>query len=98
MKAGLVNYLVAGSGLGKSILATQIARAVDKGICPEFLPPTCSESVKLDVVYYRLEDFEGELDGKYGEGKVLRHVLTLLRRFLVGPMQSSSLVSKKLRR
>ena len=72
MKAGLVNYLVAGSGLGKSILATQIARAVDKGICPEFLPPTCSESVKLDVVYYRLEDFEGELDGKYGEGKVLR--------------------------
>lgn len=72
MKAGLVNYLVAGTGLGKTIFATQIALAVDKGIRPEFLPPTCCESVKLDVVYYRMEDFEGELDGKYGEGKVLR--------------------------
>jgi hypothetical protein len=72
MKTGLVNYLVAGSGLGKTILATQIALAADKGIRPEFLPPTCCESVKLDVVYYRMEDFAGELGGKYGEGKVLR--------------------------
>ena len=74
MKAGLVNYLVAGTGLGKSTLAIQIALTVDKGICPEFLPPTCSESVKLDVVYYRMENFDCELDGKYGEGKVFREL------------------------
>ena len=73
MKVELVNYLVAGAGVGKSILATQIALAVDKGIRPEFLPPTCSESAKLDVVYYRMEDFSCELEDKYGDGEVLRN-------------------------
>lgn len=71
MKKGLVNLLVAGSNTGKSILMTQIALAVAKGKELEFLPNASSPSVKLPVIYYRLEDFAGELEGKYGDGKVL---------------------------
>lgn len=71
MKKGLVNLLVAGSNTGKSTLMTQIALAVAKGKKLEFLPQECSPSVKLPVIYYRLEDFAGELEGKYGDGKVL---------------------------
>lgn len=72
MKVGLLNFLVASSGKGKSIALTDIARAVDKGVRPAFLPDTCCASVKLNVMYYRLEDFADELSGKYGEGKVLK--------------------------
>lgn len=72
MKVGLLNFLVASSGKGKSIALTDIARAVDKGVRPAFLPDTCCASVKQNVMYYRLEDFADELQGKYGEGKVLK--------------------------
>lgn len=72
MKVGLINFLVASSGKGKSIALTDIARAVDKGVRPAFLPDNCCASVKLKVVYYRLENFADELSGKYGEGKILR--------------------------
>ena len=72
MKVGQVNLIVAGGGVGKTIIMVQIALAVAKGTRPEFLPEECCASVKLPVVYYRLEDFSGELDGKYGNGKVLR--------------------------
>lgn len=72
MKVGLINFLVASSGKGKSIALTDIARAVDKGVRPAFLPDTCCVSVKQIVKYYRLEDFTDELTGKYGEGKVLK--------------------------
>ena len=72
MKVGLLNFLVASSGKGKSIALTDIARAVDKGVRPAFLPDTCCASVKLKVKYYRLENFSDELPGKYGEGKVLK--------------------------
>lgn len=72
MKIGLLNFLVSSSGKGKSIALTDIARAVDKGVRPAFLPDTCCASVKLNVMYYRLEDFADELSGKYGEGKVLK--------------------------
>ena len=72
MKVGLLNFLVASSGKGKSIALTDIARAVDKGVRPAFLPDTCCASVKQIVKYYRLEDFTDELTGKYGEGKVLK--------------------------
>ena len=73
MKEGLVNLLVAGGGVGKSILMVQIARAVAKGIRPEFLSSECCASVQLPVVFYRLEDFPGELKGKYGDGSALRN-------------------------
>ena len=72
MKVGLINLLVASSSKGKSIALTDIARAVDKGVRPAFLPDTCYVSVKQIVKYYRLEDFTDELTGKYGEGKVLK--------------------------
>lgn len=72
MKAGLLNFLLASSGKGKSIVLTDIAIAVDKGVRPAFLPDNCCASVKLKVVYYRLENFADELLGKYGEGKILR--------------------------
>lgn len=70
MKVGLVNLLVAGASIGKSNFMTQIALAVAKGEKLEFLPEECSPSVKLPVIYYRLEDFAGELEGKYGKGLV----------------------------
>ena len=68
MKVGLVNLLVSGSGTGKSIMITQIALAVDKGSCPEFLPTGSCNSVKQHVIFYRIEDFDNELEGKYGAG------------------------------
>lgn len=68
MKVGLINLLVAGSGVGKSILMMQIALATAKGVRPEFLPDTSCASVMLKVYYYRLEDFADELEGKYDSG------------------------------
>ena len=62
--------MTAVSGVGKSILLVEIALAAAKGIRPEFLPDTCCASIKQDVVYYRIEDYLGELEGKYGKGKV----------------------------
>ena len=47
MKVGQVNFIVASSGKGKSIVLTDIARAVDKGVRPAFLPDNCCASVKL---------------------------------------------------
>lgn len=70
MKVGLVNLLVAGASIGKSNFMTQIALAVTKGKKLEFLPEECSPSMKLPVIYYRLEDFAGEFEGKYGDGQV----------------------------
>ena len=72
MKKGLVNFLVAGASTGKTTITAQIALAVAKGIRPEFLPPTSCESEKLNVVYYRLEDYSCELRDKYGAGEVFR--------------------------
>lgn len=68
MKVGLVNLVVAGSDAGKSTLITEIALAVSKGSKPEFLPETCRDSVSLPVVFYRLEDYAGDLEGMYGSG------------------------------
>ncbi len=69
-KPGQITMLVAGADVGKSSLLTQTALAVAKGVRPEYLPDDCSASVKQDVVYYRIEDFPDELEGKYGQGKV----------------------------
>ena len=69
-KPGQITMLVAGADVGKSSLLTQTALAVAKGVRPEYLPDDCSASLKQDVVYYRIEDFPDELEGKYGQGKV----------------------------
>ena len=70
-KPGQITLLTAGNGVGKSVLLTEIAVATAMGKCPEFLPDSCCASLKQDVVYYRIEDFSDELEGKYGKGKVL---------------------------
>lgn len=71
MKEGLINLLGAAAGVGKSNLLVQIARAVGLGIPPEFLPSDSENSVKRPVLFYRLEDYPGENEGKYGDGKAL---------------------------
>lgn len=71
-KPGQITMFVAGADVGKSSLLTQTALAVAKGVRPEYLPGSCCASLKLDVVYYRIEDFPDELKGKYGAGKVLK--------------------------
>jgi Mor family transcriptional regulator len=68
---GLINFLVAGAGVGKSILMYQIALAVANGEKMAFLPPSCPKAKKMDVVFYRLENYPGELSGKYGDAKIL---------------------------
>ena len=69
-KPGQITLVVAGGGVGKSTLLVQIAKAVANGERAEFLPDSCCASLKQDVVYYRIEDFPDELEGKYGKGKV----------------------------
>jgi len=71
-KPGQITMIVAGADVGKSSLLTQTALAVAKGVRPEYLPDNCSASLKQDVVYYRIEDFPDELEGKYGAGEVLK--------------------------
>lgn len=89
MKEGLINFLVAGAGVGKSIMMVQIALAVAKGQRPEFLPDGCSASNKKDVVFYRLEDFPNELQGKYGDGLALKD--SDIKWFLPAHLSESSL-------
>ena len=69
-KPGQITLVVAGGGVGKSTLLVQIAKAVANGERAEFIPDSCCASLKQDVVYYRIEDFPDELEGKYGRGRV----------------------------
>lgn len=71
-KPGQITMIVAGADVGKSSLLTQTALAVAKGVRPEYLPDSCNASLRQDVVYYRIEDFPDELEGKYGAGEVLK--------------------------
>ena len=71
-KPGQIAMIVAGADVGKSSFLTQTALAVAKGVRPEYLPDSCSASLRQDVVYYRIEDFPDELEGKYGAGEVLK--------------------------
>lgn len=69
-KPGQITMLVACADVGKSSLLAQTALAVANGKRPEFLPDKCSASLRQDVVFYRIEDFSDELEGKYGQGKI----------------------------
>ena len=71
-KPGQITMIVAGADVGKSSLLAQTALDVAKGVRPEYLPGSCCASLKQDVVYYRIEDFCDELEGKYGAGEVLK--------------------------
>lgn len=68
---GLVNWLAADSGVGKSLFMIQIAVAVSTGTRVQFLPETCVVPEKTRVIFYCVEIFEGEYEGKYGKGKIL---------------------------
>ncbi len=67
---GLINYLVAGASVGKSILMAQIALTVAKGERMAFQPSSYPEAKKMNVIFYRLEDFPTEFYGKYGEAHI----------------------------
>ncbi len=71
-KPGQITMIVAGADVGKSSFLTQTAKDVAKGVRPEYLPSSCCASLRQDVVYYRIEDFPDELEGKYGAGEVLK--------------------------
>lgn len=68
---GLINYLLAGAGIGKSIFMVQIAVVVATGTKIAFLPCDSIVPRKTDVVFYRIEVFASEYRGKYGVGEVL---------------------------
>lgn len=68
---GLVNFLAAGAGVGKSLFMVQIAFAVATGTRVQFLPDDCIVPQKTNVIFYRIEVFAGEYSEKYGDGKML---------------------------
>lgn len=68
---GLVNWLLGGAGVGKSIFMVQIAVAVSSGTRIEFLPEDRHTPRKTQVVFYRIEVFDNEYSGKYGDGEIL---------------------------
>lgn len=68
---GLVNWLLGGAGVGKSIFMVQIAVAVSSGTRIDFLPEDRHIPRKTQVVFYRIEEFDNEYSGKYGNGEIL---------------------------
>ena len=70
---GLVNWLLAGAGVGKSIFMVQIAVAVSSGTKIEFLPQGSHIPHNTLVVFYRIEVFANEYSGKYGDGEMLEN-------------------------
>lgn len=67
-----ISFIVGGGSSGKSIIMTDIAIALSKGVKPLLLPDECNDSMKLDVLSYRIEVFNQELQGKYGKGQILK--------------------------
>ena len=66
---GLVNWILAKAGVGKSIFMVQIAVAVSSGTRIEFLPQDNHTPRKTQVVFYRIEVFANEYEKKYGKDK-----------------------------
>ena len=71
IEEGLINAIVGGASVAKSILMRQLSLAVktgsEIGILPNFNAP------KRDVIFYRLEEFAGEEEGKYGRGDIFEN-------------------------
>ena len=68
---GIVNWLLAGAGVGKSIFMVQIAVSVATGTRVGFLPNDSFIPPKTRVVFYRIEVFDNEYLSKYGNGRVI---------------------------
>ncbi len=68
---GIINWLLAGAGIGKSIFMVQIAVSVATGTRVGFLPDDSLIPPKARVVFYRSEVFDNEYFGKYGDGRVI---------------------------
>ena len=66
------NCLVAGAAVGKSILMQQIAYSVQAGERIDFLSDREYDPTKMQVVFYRLEEYPTEYYNKYGKGDFLR--------------------------
>ena len=68
IEEGLINGIVGGAGVAKSILMRQLALAIDTGgeigILPDYNAP------QRDVLFYRFEEFAGEEEKKYGRGDI----------------------------
>ena len=76
---GLVNYIVAGASIGKTILVTQIALAAAYGNHVQFLPNKEGKAIKMTVLYYRMEEYDGEFQNKYGKGTIIQKAGILWR-------------------
>ena len=70
VEKGLVNVMLGGAGVCKSLAMRQLARIAATGERCEFLPPDCEPSEKMDVLFYRMEEFPGEDERKYGKGRI----------------------------
>lgn len=70
VEKGLVNVLLGGAGVCKSLVMRQIARIAATGERCEFMPPDCEPTEKMDVLFYRMEEFPGEDERKYGKGRI----------------------------
>lgn len=70
VEKGLVNVLLGGAGVCKSLAMRQIARIAATGERCEFLPPDCEPTEKMEVLFYRMEEFPGEDERKYGKGRI----------------------------
>lgn len=70
VEKGLVNVCLGGAGVGKSLVMRQIARIAATGERCEFMPTGCEPSAKMGVLFYRMEEFPGEDERKYGAGRI----------------------------
>ena len=70
VEKGLVNVCLGGAGVGKSLVMRQIARVAATGERCEFMPADSEPSAKMGVLFYRMEEFPGEDERKYGAGRI----------------------------
>lgn len=70
VEKGLVNVCLGGAGVGKSLVMRQIARIAGTGERCEFMPADSEPSAKMGVLFYRMEEFPGEDERKYGAGRI----------------------------
>ena len=70
VEKGLVNVCLGGAGVGKSLVMRQIARVAATGERCEFMPADSEPSAKMAVLFYRMEEFSGEDERKYGAGRI----------------------------
>lgn len=70
VEKGLVNVCFGGAGVGKSLVMRQIARVAATGERCDFMPADSEPSAKMRVLFYRMEEFPGEDERKYGAGRI----------------------------